>query len=73
MNSAMRPIFNDNFVEKKRFVGPKNSAWDLLKSTKTHFSMKKKRETLDVDCTEAVGPTNENAKNQNVGIETLSK
>ena len=41
--------------------------------TETRFSMKKKRETLDMDCTVAMGPTYGNTKNQNTGIETLSK
>ena len=60
---------------KNRFVGPMNSAQDPLESTETCFSIKKKkkRETLDVDCTVAAGPTYENAKSQNAGIKTLSK
>ena len=41
--------------------------------TEMRFSMKKKRETLDMDCTVAMGPTYGNTKNQNTGIETLSK
>ena len=40
-----------------------NSARDPLEKLK-HAS-KKKSETLDVDCTVAVGPTYENAKRQN--------
>jgi len=32
VNSAIRPIFNESFVEKKIFVGPVNSARDPLES-----------------------------------------
>ena len=35
MNSAVGFIFNKNFVEKKRSVGPINSARDLLEK---HFA-----------------------------------
>ena len=32
VNSAVRPIFNENFVEKRGLVGLMNSTWDLLNS-----------------------------------------
>ena len=35
MNSAVRPIFNENFAEKG-FVGSVNSAWDPLEKHKSH-------------------------------------
>ena len=50
MNSAVRPIFNENFVEKG-FVGPVNSARDPLEKHKSHRNAlltqkKKKTQTL---------------------------
>ena len=33
VNSAVGSIFNESFIEKKRFVGPVNSAQDLLTDT----------------------------------------
>ena len=33
MNSIVKPIFNESLCEKKRFVGPVNSAQDPLIST----------------------------------------
>ena len=45
----MRPIFNKNFVEKKMFMGPVNSAWDPLDSNRMRFSTKiKKGQTQDI-------------------------
>ena len=59
------------FLLKKEFCGSREQC---TRPTKMCFSMKKKkRETLDVDCTVAAGPTYENAKSQNAGIKTLSK
>ena len=43
MNNAVGAFFNESFVEKKRFVTLKNSAWDSLENTETCFSMKKKK------------------------------
>ena len=31
MNSTMGPIFNENFVEKKKFVDPVNNTHEPLK------------------------------------------
>ena len=42
----MRPIFNKNFIEKKVFVSPINSAQDPLESLKSagmRFKKKKKK------------------------------
>ena len=39
VNSVMGPIFNESFVEKKKFVGPVHSARDPLEkpiATETH-------------------------------------
>ena len=69
MNGAVRLIFNESFVEKEIC----ESREQCTRPTETRFSMKKKHETLDVDCTVAAGPTYENAKSQNVGIKMLSK
>ena len=49
MNSAVRPIFNENFAEKG-FVGSVNSARDLLEKHKSHrnallTNKKKKKQT----------------------------
>ena len=46
MNSAVEFIFNKNFVEKKRSVGPINSAWDLLEKHAACWNMllKKKKQ-----------------------------
>ena len=44
----MWPIFNESFVEKKRFVSPVNSTQDPLEkhhSHKTHF----KKKNVDTD------------------------
>ena len=69
MNSAVRLIFNESFVEKEIC----EFSEQCTRPTETRFSMKKKRETLDMDCTVAMGPTYGNTKNQNIGIEMLSK
>ena len=65
----MRLIFNESFVEKEIC----EFSEQCTRPTETRFSMKKKRETLDMDCTVAMGPTYGNTKNQNIGIEMLSK
>ena len=51
MNSAVGFIFNKNFVEKKRSVGPINSAWDLLEKHAACWNMllKKKNKTKQKD------------------------
>ena len=69
MNSAVRLIFNESFVEKEIC----EFSEQCMRPTETRFSMKKKCETLDMDCTVAMGPTYGNTKNQNIGIEMLSK
>ena len=43
MNSVVGPIFNESFIEKKRFVGPVNSARDPLDSHRTRISTQKKK------------------------------
>ena len=51
MNSAVRPIFNENFVEKG-FVGPVNSARDPLEKHKSHRNAlltKKKKKNANTD------------------------
>ena len=51
MNSDVGPIFNEK-VAKKRFMGPMNSARDLLvwpKAIETCLSKKKKKQNADVD------------------------
>ena len=50
-----------------------NSAQTHWKALKRASQWKKKLETLNVDCTIAVGLTYENAKRQNARIETLFK
>ena len=41
MNNVVRPIFNENFVKKKRLMSLVNSARDSLQSIEMRFSMKK--------------------------------
>ena len=41
-DSAVGPIFNENFVEKKRFVHPVNNAQDLQEK------LEKKKKQADV-------------------------
>ena len=53
MNSAVRPIFNENFAEKG-FVGSVNSARDPLEKHKSHRNAlltkkKKKKANTDTD------------------------
>ena len=50
-----------------------NSAQTHWKALTRASQWKKKLETLNVDCTIAVGLTYENAKRQNARIETLFK
>ena len=47
MNSTVRPIFNESFVEKKRFMGPMNSARDPLVTQKRTSPKKKRRHKAD--------------------------
>ena len=59
---------------RKEICESHNQYTDPLESIETRFSMKKEKlETLNVDCTIAVGLTYENAKRQNARIETLFK
>ena len=55
MNSAVTPIFNKNFVEKKRFVGPVNSARDPLT---THFGENFSSQRGSGSRAQCTGPTN---------------
>ena len=49
VNIAMRPIFNENFVEKKkRFVGPVNSVRDPLKLPPQPQNAKKKKKEMQM-------------------------
>ena len=49
MTNAVGSIFNESFVEKKRFVGSVNSACDLLEKQKkagAHSQQKKRQNSL---------------------------
>ena len=56
MNNTVGAFFNESFVEKKKFVTLKNSAYDSLENTKTCFSTKKKNRwntnALHFNCTQ---------------------
>ena len=49
MNSAVEPIFNESFDEKKKFVGPVNSTRDPLElsfNAETCFQKNKKKRKM---------------------------